>query len=363
LASALHERINELNRELNVTKEKRAKKQIDSKIAVIGLQLKRFEVLKIRAPLELSEVALDEGGSESIWENLAHQYARMSEAERKLWLLNNLYFLMTTDVRQLVDKFRRTMISTARGDQRNTLVGGDSGNGKSRTLEWIVRLHLPQMMEDRTIAHVVCAEPINNDKSTKSLLQQAILYCEDAIVDADNVNDLFNKWERCVLVGQVILLLVDELNHLHEGDQRRRLLEITNRNKVSIIGVAVEPLRFREGDPEIARRFNDYYPIEAYTGARLLELLSLVDLILPFPKRSFLASKTLKVRKKGKIAERAGVASFIEQKTKGSLKSIMDLIKDTAVSGIDSGKQCLTPDDFEEAWRGIQWSDPDDLRA
>src|SRR5437016_1387558 len=91
-------RIDELNLERQHTKEKRSVYQIERKINFIGTQLKRFEVLKIRRPLQLSEAALDEYGSEGIWETLATQYARLSKAERKLWLFNNCYFLMTTDI-------------------------------------------------------------------------------------------------------------------------------------------------------------------------------------------------------------------------------------------------------------------------
>ena len=356
--SKLYNRVLELDQEARMTKEKKSVHYLESKIAVIGLQRIRFEVLKIRAPLELSKEALD-GGSERIWNILAPQYARMSRDERELWVLNNLYFLKTSDVQNLVAKFKDAMEATEKGERQNTLVGGQSGNGKSRTLNWIASLHLPQLLEDRTIAHVVCAEPTDDDKSTKSLLQQAILYCGDNYVDRDRVPQLFAKWSRCVQVGQVLLLLVDEVNHLHEGTQRRRLLEITNRSKVSIIGTAVDPLKFREGDSEISGRFHDYYSIKEYKGDRLIELLSLIDLILPFPKRSFIGSKTLKVMENGQITERDGVAMFIEKETKGSLCLIMKLIKKAALSGIESGKQFLTPEDFKTAWKTIQWSDPD----
>ncbi len=354
----LEKRVLELDREASATKESKAIKYLESKIAVIGLQRLRFEVLKIRAPLELSKEALD-GGSEQIWHILAPQYARMSKDERMLWVLNNLYFLMTSDVQNLLVKVKDAMESTAQGERQNSLVGGISGSGKSRILNWIASLHLPQVLGDRTSAPVVCAEPTDDDKSTKSVLQQAILYCGASYINKDSVNELFAKWSRCVQVGEVRLLLIDELNHLHEGVQRRRLLEITNRSKVSIIGTAVNPLKFREGDDEIAGRFPDYYSIEAYKGERLLELLSLVDLILPFPKRSYIGSKTLKVMKNGKNVEIEGVSQFIEEKTKGSLRLIMKLIKKAAMIGIEKEKQCLTPDDFKEAWKTIQWSDPD----
>ncbi len=360
LVSMFNSRIDELNHERQHTKEKRSIHQIERKINFIGTQQKRFEVLKVRKPLELSKAALDEYGSEGIWENLAKQYTRLSKAERKLWLFNNCYFLMTTDIFKLVDKFRNIMKSTARGEQRNSLVGGESGNGKTRALNFIASLHPPEILEFRNRAHVVCTEALDDDKSTRSVLRQAILYCGDNYVDSDSVSQLFDKWGTCAQVCQVLLLLVDELNHLHEGVQRRRLLEITNHSNISIIGTAVNPLKFRDGDDEISSRFNDYYKIEAYRGDRLTQLLGLIDLILPLPKRSYLGSLTLKVMQQGEIKEIEGAAPLIERKTKGSLRNIMQLIYDAAEYAIDRDLTSITPTLLESTWNTIQSSDPDE---
>src|SRR5689334_21156941 len=139
--SHLHRRVLELHQELSVTKEKKAIKYIESKIAVIGLQRLRFQVLKIRAPLEISGSVLDHGGSEKIWGNLASQYARIIKKERRLRVLSNLVFLMHSELRNLIAQFKDAMGATAELAHQVAFVDGEPCNGNSLTLNCISRLH------------------------------------------------------------------------------------------------------------------------------------------------------------------------------------------------------------------------------
>src|SRR5690606_14128157 len=72
---------------------------------VIRLQ-QRLRLSLVREPLEVSPALVGEVGYESLRQALCSQFARLTKAERLLWL-NNFLFIMTPDLRRLNDKIAK----------------------------------------------------------------------------------------------------------------------------------------------------------------------------------------------------------------------------------------------------------------
>jgi hypothetical protein len=112
---------------------------------------------------------------------------------------------------------------------------------------------------------------------------------------------------------------------------RRRLLELSNLTPgVPIICASCEPHRWAEGDTEIEGRWNDSFTLTQYTGEQLSQLLSFIELLLPFTQDSYLASYTLKQND-----QVDGPARLIEQYTGGILRDIMILIVAASIQAIE----------------------------
>lgn len=357
----LSERLWQLELQRASASGRRQVRLIEQKQSQIGLLRKRNKTLLVKNPFVVLREVIKRVGFEKIFDHLARQYVALTEEEKLLWL-NNLHFLVTPDVYYLLKRLAFIQRRTAQGEQRNLLVGGDSGSGKSRFLEWYSAQWMPIVENEHNRVPVILVEAIKDDKSTKSLLQSFALACGDNYLEDDSVPHLFNKVGRLFQICETKLAMVDELNHLSDNVQRRRLLEISNRTlSTSIVGAAVDPLKFREHSPEIQGRFIDYYLLEPYTldNGRLQFLLTMIELFLPFSQRSYLAYKTLKRREGKKVVEEAGPACFIDEKTKGSFRYIMRLIRDATETAIERHLPCLTHELLEETWKNIQNVDPD----
>ncbi len=355
----LQDRLMELERELGSTQDRRQSRLIEQKQNLIGIWRKRNLILQVKIPFAISEEAATRIGYTRLFNHLANQYAGLTKQEKELWL-NNLHFLVTPDVHVLVDRLALILRRTAKGEQRNLLIGGDSGSGKTRFLEWIAGSYMPSVESERNYVPVILVEAIKDDKTTKSILQSMILACGANYLQDDNVNDLFNKIGRLFQISDVKLAMVDELNHLTDITQRRRLLEISNRTlSTSIVGAAVDPLQFRIGSPEIQGRFIDFYRLDPYKGDRLSSLLLMLELLLPFSKASNLSSKTIIIREGNTEKQVKGPATIIEEKTKGSFRYIMRLLRDATDIAIQRELPNLTIELLEETWQQTQSSNPD----
>lgn len=335
-------------------------KTITQKQALIGIIRKRSRILKIKVPYQVSIESVQRIGFKGLFQFLATQYVGMTRDERRLWL-NNLFFLMTPDVVDLYTKIMLIMRRTQEGEQRNLLVGGDSGSGKTHFMNWFSMQYMPIVENERNFTPVIQVEPIKNDKTSKSLLQQIVLACGSNYVAEDTVHHLFNKIGSLFQICGVRLVMVDELNHLTDLVQRRRLLEVSNRTvSTSIVGAAVDPLQFRNQSPEIQGRFNDYFRFRSFRGEYLSSLLSVIELLLPFSTPSYLPNRSLVFKEGKKEIEIEGAASFIEQKTNGHFRYIMTLIKDAAELAIDRNMANITYELLRETWGSIQSNNPDE---
>jgi Cdc6-like AAA superfamily ATPase len=354
-------RLLQLEDERRSVVNKTGARMIDQKQNMIGIARRRLRILKVGIPLVSSPQVIDTTGYANLYKHFSAQYAELTTGEKLLWL-ENLSFIMTTDVMRTNEKLLHMLRRTEEGEQRNLLIGGSSGSGKTNFMNWFALQYAATVEPERNRIPVILVEAIKDDKTTKSLLQQTVLACGNNYVDDDTVHHLFNMIGSLFQICGVRLLMIDELNHLTDATQRRRVLEISNRTfSTSIVGAAVNPLEFRSGSPEIQGRFNDYVCFEPYKGKRLLQLLSVLEILLPFTTPSYLAARELEQTEGRKNRTVPGPAAFIERKTKGSFRYIMSLIRDAAELAIKRDYSNITYELLEETWASIQTSDPDEI--
>ena len=316
--------------------------------AASARQLLRLALIK--EPLEIHPETIERVGYQPLRQALVQQFAALTKADRQQWLWNFL-FLMTPDLRRLYDKIARVRSYRAMGQQRNFLLGGPSGMGKTTCLDWFVFNHPPVIEEARNRVPVIKVNAPYSNQSAHRLLRQMILQCGKTYLQSDREGDLLDKivlyFQKCA----VEVLIIDEIQHLRTHGMRRRLLEISNETRgVPIICASCHPTEFVHGDPEIAGRWNDYFELKPYTGQRLEELLAFIELLLPFTQPSYLAVRRIG---RGKTTVE-GPAEFIEQCTAGILRDIMLLITEASLLALDQGAPALSLDMLRHAWTSIQ---------
>jgi len=188
----------------------------------------------------------------------------------------------------------------------------------------------------------------------RPLFQRMIMECGHSYLKSNNEEELLLKLSLYFQQCRVELLIVDEVEHISRHDVRRRLLEVSNLTPgLPIICASCHPFKWVEGDLEIAGRWNDYFELQQYTGRRLSQLLAFIELLLPFPQASALASTELQTGPKRRDRT-DGLARLIERWTGGVLRDIMILILDASARAIKQGLPNLSPDLLRTTWQDIQ---------
>lgn len=321
--------------------------------AQIATLRRRLRLQLVAEPIEIEPEQLQAGGYASLRDSLRQQFAGLSRAERQRWLYNFL-FIMTPALRQLDDKIARVRAHLQFGQQRNFLLGGLSGSGKTTYLDFLAFTHRPTVEAEHNRVPVIKIDAPVSNHTPKPLLQRIVLACGHTYLGQDNEEELLMKLALYFQLCEVELLIVDEVEHLQRPEIRRRLLEVSNLTRgVPIVCASCHPQRFTEDDPEIAGRWNDYFELPQYTGEALRQLLAFVDLLLPFPRSSGLDLYELPAEKPGQVTL-DGPARLIEQYTSGVLRDIMILVADASLRAIDRGEAYLSPVMLATSWRDLQ---------
>jgi len=320
--------------------------------AQIGSMRRRKLLRQVRRPLEISPEKVIKITYPVLREHLVEQFVRLSPEERLLWL-NNFLFIMTPDVRQLNDKIAKIRSYRSFGQQRNFLLGGESGMGKTTYLDWFTSNYLPTVESDRTRVPVIKIDAPEGN-SPKPLFQRIILSCGKNYLKKDNEEDLLMKISLYFQKCGVEVLIVDEVEHIKSYGVRRRLLEVSNMTYgIPIICASCDPHRWTFGDTEVAGRWNDYFRLELYKEMRLRQLLVYINLLLPFPKDSFVTSDQCD-SKKTSYAIEDGLVKSIEKWTRGKLRDVMILVVEASKQAIQERRPCLDDKLLENTWKSIQ---------
>ena len=322
------------------------------KSAEIGALRNRLELQQVRIPLEISPDAIKAIGYVKLRRHMVSQFVQLSQEERLRWL-NNFLFIMTYDLRRLNDKIARVRGYRSFGQKRNFLLGAVSGMGKTTYLNWFASNYLSQRERERNHVPIIMIDgPEGN--SPKPLFQRIIRACGANYLERDTEEMLINKTAHFFQKCGVEVLIIDEVEHIKYHAVRRRLLELSNMtHHIPIICSSCNPEEWIKNDPEIEGRWNDYFRIERYTGARLQQLLIYINLLLPLPQDSFLSSDS----KKKASTEREGKSeaiAFVQRVTRGKLGNIMLLIREATRAAIEGNLSCLDETLLRQTWDHIQ---------
>lgn len=325
-------------------------KEVDlQKATQIAILRNRLELQQVRVPFEVPAETLGTLGYVKVRQHLVAQYIQLTREERLLWL-NNFLFVMTTDLRRLNDKITRILGYRSFGQKRNFLLGALSGMGKTTYLNWFASHYLPQAEPERNHVPIIMIDAPEGN-SPKPLFQRIIRACGANYLERDTEERLFEKIALYLQKCGVELVIIDEVEHIKNHSVRRRLLELSNMtHHVPIICSSCDPQIWIQGDPEIEGRWNDYFRIERYTGARLQELLIYLNLLLPLPQNSFLGSDP---KKKASAKGNAEIA-YIQRVTRGKFGNIMLLIREAARLAIEENLPCLDEALLQRVWDDIQ---------
>jgi len=320
--------------------------------AQIGSLRRRLLLRQVRSPLEISPEQVIKVKYPVLRQHLVEQFARLSPEERLLWL-NNFLFIMTPDVRQLNDKIAKIRSYRSFGQQRNFLLGGESGMGKTTYLDWFTSNYLPVVEKDHTRIPVIKIDAPEGN-SPKPLFQRIILACGKNYLKKDNEEDLLMKVSLYFQKCGVEVLIVDEVEHIKRHGVRRRLLEVSNMTYgIPIICASCDPHRWTLGDSEVAGRWNDYFRLDLYKNERLQQLLLYINLLLPFTKDSFITADQKDTIGQPYFIEDTLVAS-IQKWTRGKLRDVMILVVEASKQAIQESRTCLDDKLLEKTWKSIQ---------
>ena len=300
---------------------------------IAGLR-RRLKMQWVKEPIEIWPPAVANIPYTELCDHMISQFLPLTEPEKILWLAN-LLFILTPDLREINHKIETVRNYRSLGQQRNFLIGGHSGMGKTTYLDWLTSNYVPSVETDHNKVPIIKVDAPVNNGSAKPLFQRMLMECGQVYSRKDTDETLLMKLILIIQKCGVEMIIIDEIEHIDRANIRRRLLEVSNLSRgTPIICASCEPLRWTEGDVEVQGRWNDFFELKQYTGERLQSLLAYLELLLPFTSPSFLGLTENTV---GKNKTSPGPAKLIQEWTGGILRDIMVLIADASQRAIKNG--------------------------
>ena len=328
--------------------------QLDAQIAALNIANKRdinqaielyarrrrLSSLRLPIPFEIDPKVVETLGYQNLRRHLVSQFLRLTVDERLLWL-HNLSFLLTPDLRRLTNMIVTTQEQFSQGQQRNTLLIGASGMGKTAYLSWLASQSLPILYIDAPVT-----------QNPRHLFQRVLQASGISYFKRDSEELLMQLASRFQNSG-FEALIVDEMHHLEALAVRLRLSELSHMiNPVPLIGVICAPIRMKAND-RLADLFGFSFQLEPYSGVRLQQFLNMINLILPFPQDSFGGSFPYKHGDLGPTPDQflSQEGYFIQMATQGILRDIMRLITRASEEAIKQELLYVSLDVLQHSWQ------------
>lgn len=202
---------------------------------------RRLRLQLVQQPLEVSVETISKVGYPILRKHLIDQFVSLSREDKLLWL-HNFLFIMTPDIRELNEKITRVRNYRSMGQNRDFLLGGHSGMGKTTYLNWYTSNFIPVVESDCNFVPVIKIDAPVTNHTPKPLLQRIILECGMTYLRGDNEEDLLMKLKLYFQKCRVELLIIDEVEQIARPQLRRRVLEISNETHgVPIVCASCDP--------------------------------------------------------------------------------------------------------------------------
>lgn len=233
----------------------------------------------------------------------------------------------------------------------NVLIVGRSGNGKSSILERFMNQHPIQITESGA-PYVPILRIDMPDTPDESELWSTILWALGISHRERDPAQIKKRQAKSTLIYvKAKILVIDELNNLVNAkkgaaDLLSAIKEINNQLKISIVAAGTQAaINALNSEPQMKTRF-DPAPLDRWTlDEEYLRLLMSYERLLPLPKPSVLASRTL--------------AAVIYRMAGDTIGGTVKLIKLATTKAIQTGADRITVGLLDQ----LTWTPPGDWDA
>jgi hypothetical protein len=308
--------------------------------------MNKVDLEKIKIPVVMPTKVVD--GYSTTKGKLDQYYLKMKTEEKLLWL-SNISFFITPQLLEIMETLE--VQST-----RHKLIGGESRMGKTTFFKWLSSQLKREIRETYTYVPFAHLESTTDFLSLKPFHQLLITHLGGHYkTHGTESNEPFLRGQAIALMlcARTKMVVIDEINVWAVATIQRKLIEFSNLAPkwIRIIGTAVDPGKFTDGDSEMLGRFGTPIILAPYIGDRLENLLLFFDLILPFTRSELHLTKY-----KYKNKESDGMCQLIENMTGGIFGDIVDLLHDAAYTTIKNGGLAISPTQLEVSWRKVSGS-------